>query len=149
MRDPETMKIALAAGETGHLVLSTLHTTDVPSTIARMTDSFPAERQPTIRQEIAAALSAVFVQMLLPAAGGSRLPAGELLMLQYGARQHIRRNTMHQLHQEITVTRKYGSFTLEECLAKLVRAGQIDRAEAATRVNHADDFDSALRITND
>ena len=56
MRDPETMKIALAAGETGHLVLSTLHTTDVPSTIARMTDSFPAERQPTIRQEIAAAL---------------------------------------------------------------------------------------------
>ena len=67
MRDPETMQIALAAGETGHLVLSTLHTTDVPSTIARMTDSFPAERQPTIRQEIAAALAAVFVQHLMPA----------------------------------------------------------------------------------
>src|SRR6266700_6512739 len=65
MRDPETMRIALAAGETGHLVFSTLHTTDVPSTLARLTDSFPPERQPTIRQEIAAALSAVFVQMLL------------------------------------------------------------------------------------
>src|SRR4030095_15711638 len=64
MRDPETMRIALAAGETGHLVLTTLHTTDVPSTVARLTDSFPAERQPTIRQEIAAALTAVVVQTL-------------------------------------------------------------------------------------
>src|SRR4029450_12271141 len=53
MRDPESMQIALAAGETGQLVFSTLHTTDVPSTIARMTDSFPAERQPTVRQEMA------------------------------------------------------------------------------------------------
>jgi len=145
MRDPETMKIALAAGETGHLVLSTLHTTDIPSTIARMTDSFPPERQPTIRQEIAAALAAVFVQTLVPAVAGGRVPAAELLMLQYGARQHIRRNTLHQLHQEITVTRKHGSFTLEECFAKLVVRGQVDRAEAAARVNHPDDFESALK----
>jgi twitching motility protein PilT len=144
MRDPETMRIALAAGETGHLVLTTLHTTDVPSTIARMTDSFPAERQPTIRQEIAAALSAVFVQMLVPSSSGGRMPAAELLVLQYGARQHIRRNTLHQLHQEITVTRRHGSFTLEECLAKLVSRGLVDRGEAAVRVNHPDDFDSAL-----
>ena len=145
MRDPETMKIALAAGETGHLVLSTLHTTDVPSTIARITDSFPPDRQPTIRQEIAAALSAVFVQMLVPASAGGRVPAAELLMLQYGARQHIRRNTLHQLHQEITVSRKYGSFTLEECMARLVQRGQVDRGEASARVNHPDDFESALR----
>src|SRR5262252_3807001 len=119
MRDPETMRIALAAGETGHMVLTTLHTTDVPSTVARLTDSFPAERQPTIRQEIAAALSAVFVQMLMPSRTGGRVPAAELLMLQYGARQHIRRNTLHQLHQEITVSRKFGSFTLEEGLARM------------------------------
>ena len=70
MRDTETMRIALAAGETGHLVFSTLHTTDMPSTIARLTDSFPPERQPTIRQEIAAALAAVYVQTLLPRVGG-------------------------------------------------------------------------------
>ncbi len=146
MRDPETMKIAVAAGETGHLVLSTLHTTDVPSTIARMTDSFPPERQPTIRQEIAAALSAVFVQMLLPSASGGRVPAAELLMLQYGARQHIRRNTLHQLHQEITMSRRYGSFTLEECLARLVTRGVVERGEAALRVNHLDDFESALGV---
>jgi twitching motility protein PilT len=145
MRDPETMKIALAAGETGHLVLTTLHTTDVPSTIARLTDSFPAERQPTIRQEIAASLSAVFVQTLMPSLAGARVPAAELLVLQYGARQHIRRNTLHQLHQEITMTRKHGSFTLEDCLARLVTRGVVDRAAAALRVNHADDFESALR----
>lgn len=144
MRDPETMRIALAAGETGHLVLSTLHTTDVPSTIARMTDSFPAERQPTIRQEIAAALAAVFVQTLVPA-GAARIPAAELLMIQYGARQHIRRNALQHLHQEMTITRKNGSFTIEECLAKLVGRGVVDRTEAVLRVNHPEDFESALR----
>jgi len=144
MRDPETMQIALAAGETGHLVLSTLHTTDIPSTIARMTDSFPAERQPTIRQEIAAALSAVYVQTLLPGRAGARVPAAELLMVSYGARQHIRRNALQHLHQEITITRKNGSFTLEECLARLVGAGLVEHAEAALRAGHLEDFEQAL-----
>jgi twitching motility protein PilT len=144
MRDPETMRIALAAGETGHLVLTTLHTTDVASTIGRIGDSFPPERQPTIRQEIAAALSAVFVETLLPRIGGGRVPAAELLVVGYGARQHIRRNLLHQLHQEITVTRKQGSFTLEDCLADLVRRGVVDRAEAAFRANHPEEFALAL-----
>jgi twitching motility protein PilT len=144
MRDPETMRIALAAGETGHLVFSTLHTTDMPSTIARLIDSFPAERQATIRQEIAAALSAVYVQTLLPRAGGGRVPAAQALIVSYGTRQHIRRNTLQHLHQEITITRKHGSFTLEECLARLVKAGTIDRAEATLRAQHADDFEHAL-----
>lgn len=144
MRDPETMRIALAAGETGHLVLSTLHTTDVASTIGRLTDSFPPERQPTIRQEIAAALSAVYVQALLPRVGGGRIAAAELLMVGYGARQHIRRNALHQLHQETTISRKQGSFTLEDCLAGLTRRGLVDRAEALLRANHPDDFNHAL-----
>ena len=144
MRDTETMRIALAAGETGHLVFSTLHTTDMPSTIARLTDSFPAERQPTIRQEIAAALSAVYVQTLLPRVGGGRVPAAQALMVGYGTRQHIRRNTLQHLHQEITITRKHGSFTLEECLARLVKAGTVDKAEAALRAQHTDDFEHAL-----
>jgi twitching motility protein PilT len=146
MRDPETMMIALAAGETGHLVFSTLHTTDMPSTLARMTDSFPPERQPTIRQEIAAALAAVFVQSLLPRVGGGRIPAGELLMVGYGARQHIRRNALQHLHQEITITRRQGSFSLEDCLARLVKAGLVARGEAAQRVNHRDDFEHALGL---
>jgi len=140
MRDPETMRIALAAGETGHLVLTTLHTSDTPSTLARMTDSFPAERQPTIRQEIASALSAVWVQMLMPKHGGGRVAAAELLMVSYGARQHIRRNALHHLHQEITITRKHGSFTLEESLTRLIKSGAIDRGEALVRANHPDEI---------
>jgi twitching motility protein PilT len=144
MRDPETMKIALAAGETGHLVFSTLHTTDLPSTLGRIADSFPTERQPTIRQEIAAALTAVFVQTLLPRRGGGRIPAAELLMVGYGARQHIRRNALQHLQQEITITRRQGSFSLEECLARLVRNGLVERSDAAVRANHPQDFELAL-----
>ena len=144
MRDPETIRIALAAGETGHLVFSTLHTTDMPSTVARLTDSFPAERQPTIRQEIAAALSAVYVQTLLPKVGGGRVPAAQALLVSYGSRQHIRRNNLQHLHQEITITRKNGSFTLEECLARLVKTGVVEKADAAVRAQHAEDFEHAL-----
>ena len=145
MRDAETMKIAMAAGETGHLVFSTLHTTDTASTVARIADSFPAERQNTIRQEIAAALTAVFVQTLLPRIGGGRVPAAELLMVSYGARAHIRRNALQHLHQEITLTRKNGSLSLEECLARLVKAGVIEKAEALNRAIHPDDFEHALK----
>ena len=144
MRDPETMRIALAAGETGHLVLTTLHTTDVPSTLARMTDSFPDERQPTIRQEIASALAAVWVQTLLPGRHGGRIPAAELLMVGYGARQHIRRNALQHLHQEMTITRRQGSFTLEDSLVRVVKAGLVDRDAAIVRANHLDDFNRAL-----
>ena len=88
MRDPETMQMALAAGETGHLVFSSLHTTDAASTVARIADSFPLERQNTVRQELAMALAAVLVQTLMPKIGGGLIPAAELLMVGYGARQH-------------------------------------------------------------
>src|SRR5919107_608052 len=81
MRDPETMRIALAAAETGHLVFSTVHTTDAASTVGRIADSFPAERQNTIRQELGMALSAVLTQTLLPKVGGGVGPAAELLLV--------------------------------------------------------------------
>jgi twitching motility protein PilT len=144
MRDPETMHIALAAAETGHLVLSTIHTTDVASTVARVADGFPVERQNTIRQELAMGLSAVMTQTLLPRVGGGRIPAAELLVVGYGARQHIRRNALQHLHQEITITRRAGSFTLEECLVGLVKNGHVDRREAALRAGHPNDFESAM-----
>lgn len=141
MRDPETMRIALAAAETGHLVLSTLHTTDAASTISRIADSFPAERQNTIRQELAMALAAVMTQTLLPRTGGGLVPAAELLMIGYGARQHIRKNALQHLHQETTITRKAGSFTLEECLARLVKQGAVEWRDAQARAVHIDDFE--------
>jgi twitching motility protein PilT len=141
MRDPETMQIALAAGETGHLVLSTLHTTDVASTISRIADSFPLERQNTVRQELAMALAGVLTQTLLPRVGGGVVPAAELLMVSYGARQHIRRNALQHLHQEMTISRKTGSFTFEESLARLVKDGLVERHEAHARAAHVEEFE--------
>ena len=145
MRDPETMRIAVAAAETGHLVLSTLHTTDVASTISRISDSFPAERQPTIRQELAMAISAVLTQTLLPSKRGGRVPVAELLMVGYGARQHIRRNALQHLHQEITMTKNKGSVSQEESLQQLVRQGDIDREDALLFAAHPDDLLSLIR----
>jgi twitching motility protein PilT len=144
MRDPETMRIALTAGETGHLVFSTLHTGDVTSTISRVADSFPPERQGTIRQELSMSLAAVMTQILLPRIGGGRIPAAELLMVGYGARQHIRKNGLQHLHQEITITRPNGSFTFEESLATLVRQKLISPEEARGRTVHPEELDSLL-----
>lgn len=147
MRDPETMRIAVSAAETGHLVLSTLHTTDVASTVSRIADSFPVERQNAIRQELAMALAAVLTQMLLPSKNGGRLPAAELLMVGYGARHHIRRNNLQHLHQEIPLTKKKGSFTLEESLVTLLRNGDIEREEAQVCAIHPDDLEVLLKGT--
>ncbi len=145
MRDAETMRTAVAAAETGHLVLSTIHTTDVSTTISRISDSFPAERQNTIRQELAMALVAVLTQILLRSKKGGRFPAAELLLLGYGARQHIRRNALHHLHQEITMTKKKGSFSLEDSLVNLIRQGHIEREDAELCAIHPDDLEILLR----
>ncbi|HKS82631.1 MAG TPA: PilT/PilU family type 4a pilus ATPase [Candidatus Acidoferrales bacterium] len=145
MRDAETMRIAVTAAETGHLVLSTMHTIDVASTVARVADSFPPDRQNTIRQELAMALSAVLTQILLPGKTGGRMPAAELLMVSYGARAHIRRNTLQHLHQEITMSKKKGSFSLEESLVSLVHHGHIDREEAMVCAIHPDDLEILLK----
>jgi twitching motility protein PilT len=146
MRDPETMRIALGAAETGHLVFSTVHTTDVASTVSRVADSFPTERQPTIRQELSMALAAVLTQTLLPRRrGAGRVPAAELLMVGYGARQHIRKNALQHLHQEIVLTRKHGSITLEESLARLAREEAVDLEEARACAAHPEEFETYLR----
>lgn len=145
MRDAETMRIAVVAAETGHLVLSTLHTTDVASTVARITDSFPMERQNAIRQELAMALAAVLTQILLPTKNGGRMPAAELLMAGYGARHHIRRNNLQYLHQEIPLTKKRGSFTLEESLVTLIRNGDIEKEDAQLCAIHPDDLNILLK----
>ena len=90
------------------------------------------------------ALAAVMTQTLLPKVGGGLVPAAELLMVSYGARQHIRKNALQHMHQEMTITRKLGSFTLEESLAAHVRADRIDRATASLRASHPDELDLLL-----
>ena len=146
MRDPETMAIALAAAETGHLVLSTLHSSDTAGAVARLADSFPPERQGTVRQEIAMSIAAILSQHLLPRADGrGRVVAVELLLATDGARQHIRKNALHHLHQEIAIARRIGAMSLEQSLARLVKTGLVADDEARTRAPHAEEFDSFLR----
>jgi len=145
MRDPETMRIALAAAETGHLVFATIHATDVAAAVARVADAFPAERQNAVRQELAMALAAVLTQSLVPARAGGLTPVAELLVVSYGARQHVRKNQLQHLNQEITITRKAGSFTLEESLARAVQAGVLDRNDAVLRAQHPEELESLLR----
>ena len=144
MRDPETMRIALSAAETGHLVFATVHTTDVAAAVSRIADGFPTERQNSVRQELAVSLAAVLTQTLVPARTGGVVPVAELLMVSYGARQHIRKNALQHLNQEITITRKHGSFTFEESLARLVHAGVLDRSDARLRAAHAEELESLL-----
>jgi twitching motility protein PilT len=145
MRDPETMRIALAAAETGHLVFTTVHTTDIASAVSRIADSFPAERQNTIRQELSMALAAVLTQTLLPKKVGGRVAAAELLLVSYGTRQHIRKNALQHLHQEIVLTKRQGSITLEESLARLAREGLVETEEARARASHPEEFENYLR----
>jgi twitching motility protein PilT len=144
MRDPETMRIALQAAETGHLVFATVHTTDVAAAVARIADAFPTERQNAVRQELSMALAAVLTQSLLPVRSGGLMPVAELMMVSYGARQHIRKNALQHLNQEITITRKLGSFTFEESLARMVHDGALDRAEAMLRAAHPEELELLL-----
>ena len=87
----------------------------------------------------------MLIQALIPRVGGGRVPAVELLMVSYGARQHIRKDALQHLHQEITMTRKAGSITREESLARLVKSGAITRAEAMVRSGHPDELEGLLR----
>ena len=88
------------------------------------------------------AIAAVMTQSLLPKVGGGVVPAAELLMIGYGARQHIRRNALQHLHQEITITRRQGSITLEESLAALVKRGLVEWREAHARAAHVEEFET-------
>ena len=89
-------------------------------------------------------LAAVMTQILVPRLGGGRIPATELLMIGYGARQHIRKNALQHLHQEITITRPKGSFTFEESLATLVKQRLISAEEARARTVHPEELDILL-----
>ena len=90
------------------------------------------------------ALAAVMTQTLLPKVGGGVVPAAELLMVGYGARQHIRKNALQHLHQEATITRRQGSFTFEESLANLVKQGLVERQDALGRAIHVEELEKLL-----
>ena len=127
MRDPETIATVLTAAETGHLVLSTLHTNDTSQAVSRILDSFPASNQPQIRQQLSLALLAVVAQQLVPSASGARYPAVEILMATTGVRNLIRKGDDHQLYTALSTGRAEGMITMEQSLAELTRSGRISR----------------------
>jgi twitching motility protein PilT len=141
MRDSETMAAALTAAETGHLVLTSLHTNDAAQTVSRILDSFPSGFQSQIRQQLSLALLAVISQQLLPAAGGvGRYPAVEILIATSGIRNLIRRGDDHQLRANIETGRAEGMQTMEQSLAELVRLDRVSRETAFAHCNHPEDL---------
>ena len=130
MRDPETIATVLTAAETGHLVLSTLHTNDTSQAVSRILDSFPASNQPQIRQQLSLALLAVVAQQLVPASSGGRYPAVEILMAATGVRNLIRKGEDHQLYTALSTGRAEGMITMEQSLAEMARGGRITRETA-------------------
>jgi len=133
MRDPETMATALTAAETGHLVLSTLHTNDASQTVSRILDSFPQGNQPQIRQQLSLALLAIVSQQLVPTADGSgRWPAVEYLAACPAIRNIIRKGDDHMLYSALSTSRAEGMHTMEQHLAELVKGGRITRDTALT-----------------
>ena len=141
MRDPETMATVLTAAETGHLVLSTLHTNDASQAISRILDSFPAGNQPQIRQQLSLALLAIIAQQLVPSHDeGSRYPAVEILVATHAVRNLIRRGDDHQIHTAIGTGRSEGMITMEQSLAEMVRLGRISRDRAMAHCFRTEDL---------
>jgi len=140
MRDGETMAMALTAAETGHLVLATLHTNDAAQTIDRVIDSFSGDRQSQVRSQLSLALTCVVSQRLLPAVGGGRVLAAEILWVDDAVRNLIRTGRVHQIRAQMAVARSSGSLTLEASLAGLVQAGRVTEAVAAARAPHLEEF---------
>lgn len=145
MRDPETMATALTAAETGHLVLSTLHTNDTIQAVSRILDSFPAANQPQIRQQLSLALLAVIAQQLVPGTDGhTRWPATEIMIATDAVRALIRKGDDHQLRSQISVGRADGMMTMEQSLAELVRANRITRDTAFAHCFRTEDLQRYL-----
>ncbi|HEV7671342.1 MAG TPA: PilT/PilU family type 4a pilus ATPase [Thermoanaerobaculia bacterium] len=145
MRDLETVATALTAAETGHLILSTLHSTDVVQAIHRIVDVFPSSQQNQIRHQLALSLHAVVCQQLLPRADGAgRVPAVEILMATYPVRHQIRNQSLQKLYTEITLGKAHGMISFEESLAGLVRNQVVTLDEARVRSPHPDELASLL-----
>jgi len=145
MRDAETMATVLTAAETGHLVLSTLHTNDAIQAVARLLDSFPTSNQQQIRQQLSLALAAVVAQQLVPGLDGTmRWPAAEIMIATDAVRALIRKGDDHQLRSQISVGKSEGMSTMEQSLADLVRMNRISRDTAFAHGFRTDDLQRYL-----
>ena len=125
MRNPETMAAAVTAAETGHLVFSTLHTNNAAQTIDRIIDSFPSGQQDQIRIQLAASLTGIFSQRLIPRISGGMIPAYELMISNNAIANLIREKRTHEINTVIETGMADGMIDMNRSLAELVRSGEI------------------------
>lgn len=130
MRDLETISAAVTAAETGHLVLSTLHTNTASQTVDRIIDSFPADQQTQIRLQLSNSLLGIFSQRLLPRISGGLIPAFELLINNNAVGNLIREKRTHEINSVIGTSSEEGMIDLNRCLAELVRKGEVTVEDA-------------------
>ncbi len=131
LRDLDTIRIALTAAETGHLVLATLHTPDAPQTIDRIVDVFPADQQPQIITQLSSALEGIVCQRLIPRADGQgRVLASEVLRPNHAIRNCIRERKLEQIVGLMEIGFKEGNRTIDQSIAQLFEANLITRDEA-------------------
>jgi twitching motility protein PilT len=146
IRDTETMETALSLSETGHLVLSTLHTNSAVQTIHRVMDLFPADQQERVRTQFSFVCEGILSQQLLPRADGKgRVIAVELLMPNPAIRNLIREGKVHQIYSQMQMGQtKFGMQTLNQALLKLLRDRLISREEAMAHVGDLEEFSNML-----
>ncbi|TMF85991.1 MAG: PilT/PilU family type 4a pilus ATPase [Chloroflexi bacterium] len=133
MRDLETIASALTIAETGHLVLATLHTNDASQAIDRILDGFPPGQQQQVRVQLSAILTAVIYQQLIPAVGGGRVAAFEVLVATSAVRSLIKEGKTNQIRNVLQTSLRDGSQTLERSLTQLLEAGLVTEREARAR----------------
>jgi twitching motility protein PilT len=146
MRDPETVQFALSIAETGHLVFATLHTNDAPQALDRISDMFPAERQNQIKVQLAACLSGVVSQRLIPRIGGGMVAAFEILVANNAVRGLIREGKSHQVRNILAAGRNEGMCTLEAWLNTLVQNGWITYEDAVSRSMYAKEIKPPMPV---
>ena len=142
MRDLETIRLALTAAETGHLVFGTLHTSSAAKTIDRVVDVFPAAEKDMVRAMLSESLRAVISQSLLKKIGGGRLAAHEIMIGTPAIRNLIRENKIAQMYSSIQTGQNVGMQTLDQCLVELVRTRQVHVDEARTYAANKDVFNA-------
>lgn len=130
MRDLETIAAAITIAETGHLVLATLHTNNAAQSIDRMVDVFPPHQQQQIRVQLSGILQSIVSQRLIPAIGGGRIAAAEILVANSAVRNIIREGKTHQLEAVVQTGASEGMQTMDSTLAMLVRGGKVTIDEA-------------------
>jgi twitching motility protein PilT len=145
MRDLETIASAITIAETGHLVFATLHTNSAAQSIDRMIDVFPPHQQPQIRSQLSNILMAICSQRLIPALGGGRIAAAEILVATPAVRNIIREGKTHQLEAVIQTGGEFNMQSMDKTLAAMVHAGTISYDDARNYAVDLDELDRLMR----